>query len=188
MAEYKRINDPNQIRVISSPLRTAIHQVVVNEGKASIREIAEQLGRKPTTLYRHVQALVDAELLLEVGTAPAGNRDAKVYAPSDYRLRFQFDLDDAPMVDAVKEYTGVKFRQATRELTRAIESGAARSDGADRNTLLRNRFGWLSPEQLARANALIDELEELFQENMHRRENTELISVTVAARPLRVDR
>jgi hypothetical protein len=46
----------------------------------SIRQIGDELGRKAASLYRHIEALVDAGLIHETGSQISGGRDATTYA------------------------------------------------------------------------------------------------------------
>ena len=60
--EVFKINDLEQIRLLSDPFKLSIVQAFA-EGERTTGDVAEALGQPVTKLYRHVDALHDAGLL-----------------------------------------------------------------------------------------------------------------------------
>jgi predicted ArsR family transcriptional regulator len=176
------IRNPNQVRVMSSPMRNAIHQVVNNQGKASIREIGEQLGREPASLYRHIDLLVEAGLLTEVGSRSTARRDAKLYSAE--RKFFAYDPGDQEMTDALCEFTKISMRRAASNVSRSLQSGEAktRGDNLKRDTYVGTIMGWLSPDDLAEINEHLNAIIDLYADKA-KKPGTELISITLAMSP-----
>lgn len=80
----------------------------MSQGEASIREIAEQMGRKPVSLYRHIDQLVEVGLLIEEGTKPTARRDAKIYSTNLEFVRYS-DRDEE-MTKALGEFAAHRSR------------------------------------------------------------------------------
>ena len=72
-------NKPAHWRALNSPVRNAILQLLISSGPTTVPVIAEQLGRKPKSLYRHVDILLKAGLLVQTGVQPTGRRAAAEY-------------------------------------------------------------------------------------------------------------
>lgn len=62
MKEVFKINDLEQVRLLSDPLKLELIQAFA-EGAKTTKDVAEELGHSVTRLYRHVDALHDAGLI-----------------------------------------------------------------------------------------------------------------------------
>lgn len=174
--------DPALLELCVSPVRDAIVQVVLNQGEASVATIAEQLGRKAASLYRHIESLVEAGLLQSIGEEAAGTRSAVVYAAHPSVGTIPYMPEDSEHTHVLARYAAARLRHAGKELGAAYLSGDAQSNGAERDTVLYDVFGWLDNAQRATLNEHLDAIYELFT-RADRREGTRLVSVTAALRP-----
>ncbi|MEM7754486.1 MAG: helix-turn-helix domain-containing protein [Planctomycetota bacterium] len=196
-----RVTSAAQFDALASPVRDQIVQVVVNQagsgdrgdsregvGGVSISEIAEQLGRRPGSLYRHIEALVEVGLLHEVGTQLSGGRDATLYAaPGDY-LELQTPGRGGPAMDALCRYLERMATHAGRECAAATRDRAKRravleDETPDDGTV--SMFGWLDEGQRDRLRTLMGEVAAVF-ERAERRPGTRLIAASVLVRPVRL--
>ena len=175
-------DQPSHWRGLNSPVRNAILQLLISSGPTTIPSIAEQLGRKPKSLYRHVEILLKAGLLVRTGTQPTSRRSAAEYGFPGSTVRVQHDSGNPEQVKAVGRYLSTELRHANREMIAALESGQARTRGPDRNLRMMHSVGWLDRKKLRRVLALTREIEQVF-ETSPRRKGTELLAVTVAIRP-----
>jgi predicted transcriptional regulator len=181
--ESSIIRDPDQVRALSSPIRNAIHQVIINQGETSIREIGEQLGREPASLYRHVDLLIGTGLIKEVGSRTTTRRDAKLYA-SDLEY-IAYMPEDAEMIDAVSHFAKTVTRRAGTGVANSLQSKNARTKSWDskRDTYVGTEFGWLHPEDLKQVNQHLNAIIDLFHRKA-REPDAELVSITMAMSPL----
>lgn len=177
------IRDPEQLLAISSPVRNAIQAVVLNQGEASVREIAYQLGMKPASLYRHIDALLGAGVIEEVGTVPTERREAKLYAS---RLAyFEFQPDNPAMLAALERMVRLGMKASAERFTAAAESGRAVPRGDQRDLYYLNHFAWMDEGQISRLNEHLRAITEIVQD-AKRREGTRPVVVTLGLSPMEV--
>lgn len=181
-----------QFQALASPVRDQIVQVVVNqapwvEGRddvqgVSIREIAAQLGRKPASLYRHVDALVRVGLIYEVAIHVSGGRDARAYAALGDHVRLVTPERQGPAMEALCAYLERTAAHAGRESAAATRA-RARGGPAENGSM--SMFGWLDEAQRRRLHALMEEAAEVFS-TAHRRPGTRLIAASLFIRPVQL--
>ncbi|HDS1675450.1 TPA: helix-turn-helix transcriptional regulator [Stenotrophomonas maltophilia] len=150
---------PAQLAAMASPARMAILQRLDAEGPASIRELAERLGRPATALYHHLAHLQKHGLVRITEHRDTGRRPEAVYAAASSQLSSR---------DAVRTPSGRRslVRVATRVVAATLRAfasaatqAAARFEGPQRNCAVRHLSFRADDEQLARINALIEALE-----------------------------
>ncbi|HID8535475.1 TPA: ArsR/SmtB family transcription factor [Stenotrophomonas maltophilia] len=150
---------PTQLAAIASPARMAILQRLDAEGPASIRELAERLGRPATALYHHLAHLQKHGLVRIIEHRDTGRRPEAVFAAASAQLSSR---------DAVRTPSGRRslVRVATRVVAATLRAfasaathAATRFEGPQRNCAVRHLSFRADDERLARINALIEELE-----------------------------
>lgn len=174
------IDCPLQIRALCSPMRHEIHQVVLSQGRASIREIAEQMGRKPVSLYRHIDQLVEVGLLIEEGTVETSRRDAKVYSTNLEFMRYRPRRPE--MLDALSEFAHASMKDTGKKVTRSIQSGKAVLPVPLRDTFIGSPAGWLDDEELGELNEHIDSIIELLA-NKPKKPDSKRVVITMGLYP-----
>lgn len=190
-----RIEKAEQFRAMASPVRDQIMNVVANLGTwepdgvaegVSIRQIAEQLGRKPASLYRHIEALVEAGLINETGSQASGGRDATTYAAGGAHIVLVAPSGPGPAMDAMCDYIRSIATSAGREMTAAAIDQASQASAIGPHdvggAVIR---GWLDEEQRAKLRRLQKELNAVFAESK-RRPGTRLMAATLLFRPARL--
>ncbi len=174
------IDCPIQIRALCSPMRHEIHQVVLSQGEASIREIAEQMGRKPASLYRHIDRLVEVGLLIESGTKSTARRDAKTYSTKLEFMRYR--PRNPEMTEALGEFARASLKDTGLKVTRSIVSGEAVLPVPLRDTFIGSPAGWLNDEEIGELNEHIDAIIELLGDKP-RKEDTKRIVISMGMYP-----
>jgi predicted ArsR family transcriptional regulator len=174
------IDCPDQIRALCSPMRHEIHQVVLSQGKASIREIAEQMGRKPASLYRHIDQLVQVGLLLEEGTKSTVRRDAKVYSTKLEFMRYRPRKPE--MVKALGEFARASLKDTGLKITKTFDSGEAIVVAPLRDTFVGSPAGWLDDDELSELNEHIDAINELLS-NKPRKPDSKRVVISMGLYP-----
>lgn len=191
-----RIETAEQFKAMSSPVRDQIMSVVgaLAAGKSdngtergvSIREIAEQLGRKPPSLYRHLDSLVRAGLIREVGAQTSGGRDATTYAIPGERIMLVPPDREGPELDAMCAYIASVAAHAGRETVQATVDRVTGEHAIGANdTGGATLRGWLDDDQRAALRRIAGELSALFI-NAKRRPGTRLVAATLLFRPSRL--
>ncbi len=153
-------------------------------GPSTIASIALRLARRPDSLYFHVRALQRAGIVMRSGFQGTGRERAAVYDLPARPTRMVYGQTPAqrerragPALDSI-------LRLARRDVRRALKADAVvTSHGPERELWVSRTRGWLSPSQLARANALLHQLSDLFREAPPR-EGTTPVALAFALTPL----
>lgn len=185
------VRTAEQFDAISSPIRDQVLQVIYIQAPAragaeprgvSVREIAHQLGRKPASLYRHIEELVRVGLVREVGTGASGGRDATLYAGLGEVVRLVPPDREGADLDAICRYTTRMAAHAGQET-----AAATRERRPDRHVDVAtlSMFGWLDAAQRLEVQELIIRMARVYA-RAHRRPGTRLIASTMLIRPVRL--
>ncbi|MBK7405929.1 MAG: helix-turn-helix domain-containing protein [Phycisphaerales bacterium] len=194
-----------QFDAIASPVRDQILQVVVNQAPwspeqpdrpgVSIREIGSQLGRKPGSLYRHIEALVEAGLIRETGAQPSGGRDAMTYTATGEVVHLVTPERNGAAMEALCRYiertaaqAGKEAAAATRDRVLAVASSTppgARGEPPRYENAMLSMFGWLDDEQRQQLRECMWQIAEIFG-HAQRRPGTKLIASSLFIRPVRL--
>ena len=171
------ISHPDQLALLHSGLRQEIVDVVCVSGPCSIAELGAYLGRAPNTLYYHVRMLVEAGLLLEAGTRGEGRSEEQTYATPSRHMQLDTRERD-PEKDAhfVKIAAGA-MRAAARDLKATLERGEPLGKGQGKHTGYTRTKGWLTKDDVARVNRLLDEITSIYLHG-ERRPGARLASFT----------
>lgn len=166
MKEITNLNDPNLVRAVAHPLRARILDIL-QERRASPRELADELGAPLGTVSYHVRTLAGLELIKLVKKTPRrGAIEHHYEAVSVARVS---DEDWATMPAIVKD---AMVASALQEVGRSVNDAASRG-GFDRpnaqltrTPLTLDERGW---DQLADAMAkLIARAEQIQDESSER--------------------
>ncbi|MFT5422335.1 MAG: putative ArsR family transcriptional regulator [Phycisphaerales bacterium] len=172
-----------QLRVLASPVRIAIHLMLINQGEASVKEIGEQLGRSVPTLYRHLDELEQVGLIRASGTRGTRTRHAKLYsAVNGRRFKLLQGLDTDELVGTFADVVKTQTRQAAREISSAMQRGDAATTGKRRSTHFTTQMGWLTNTQLEELNTHLAAIDRLFDDAQRGPGRTH-IATTVVVRP-----
>lgn len=127
--------------------------------------------------------LVDVGLLLEAGERGEGRRRETLYRTPGSPVLVQYDPDDPRKVELTSRYARNMLSRSRRLLERALESGAARTSGAARDTYVAEMTAWLSDKDLAAVNRLITQLHRRLRP-APRRKGTKLCRFALALTPV----
>jgi len=129
---------PQQRDALATPLRLEIFSHFASAEPLSARELAERMGRSPSSLYYHLHQLLKVGLLREAGERPRGTRTETLYQRAASALRLEPD-GSAATREAILRTMTAAFRMAERDLEAALDSettlpetpaSATRTDGA----------------------------------------------------------
>lgn len=182
MRETLKIKSLEQIKLLSDPLKLQLIQAFAEEGKTT-KQVAAELGESVTKLYRHVDALFDAELI-EI----AGEKQKRGTIERTFRaVARRFEADPALFADKDdEEATGVArdiLRSAESEILTALADDGSRD--AQEAIFLRLRCK-ASPEKIAELREALKDWLELAQNHKEPDdENAEEIGALIAFYPIK---
>lgn len=160
------IMDPAQLAVLTSPRRHDITDRLAASGPMSIRELAGQIGAKPSALYHHIKKMLDVGLVVEAGTRVVRRKREQLYTTPAPRMRVARALAETKNQELMGEIVASLTRQMARDFDAGVSSGKGKAEGEDRNLGFFRIVGRPSPAQLARVNACLLEIGEiLWQSN-----------------------
>lgn len=114
-----------QLTCLASPTRNQVFMSLRKLGRASARELAEDLGRDPELLHYHLKSLLKAGLIRESGRRPTARKPEAVYESTATRYRLP-DLDKQPELASI---TRKAVAAGMRESLRKYLSAAERAEG-----------------------------------------------------------
>lgn len=152
------IHKPSQVRALSSPVRQSIVNAIKRLGRASIRELAAELGRAPSSLYYHMKKLEQAKLIHEVEVRETARRPEVVYALVAGRILLKAHTGS----DALKRELDRLVRSHLRSMERALLKHlvGAQVDPGERAPLAQFRSQWVRIGEADR-QGMQERLEEL---------------------------
>lgn len=146
---------PAHIRALIAPTRQEIVDALESAGPSSIARLADLLGRRPDGLYHHIRHLERVGLVKEVERQQEGRHVFAVYDLVTRPMRLDYD-GTSSKADLVKVVSAAQ-RLSLREFQDAIVAGESIGVGPARRVWGARARGWLTPDQLARVNALLAE-------------------------------
>jgi DNA-binding transcriptional ArsR family regulator len=156
------VRQSKQIRALESPMRQEIVDALSVLGPASIVDLAEHLGRAADSLYFHVKKLVNVKLVQEVEKRRQGRHVWAIYALPSRSVRLVYDSSPNR---SVRNVVAGALRLSLRELGHALAEGGHRLSGPQRNVWGARIKGWLSPEDCAEMNRLLERLVQVMNRN-----------------------
>lgn len=182
--EYHVITDPETMRVLAAPARLEILDAACVLGVCSAGEIAQMTGRTRTSLYPHLGQLLDAGLLLDAGTRPAGKRHEQLYRPVARQINIRHNSADPENVAFHAAYGKTICRQLARVHERATRHPDIVPRGVFRDTHCGAQTAWVDQETLAEINRHINRIWELCRRS-EPGERKRLVQIGVVVAPVR---
>lgn len=155
------ITDPDQLAALTSPRRHDIGDRLAASGPMSIRELAGQIGAKPSALYHHIKKMLDVGLVVEAGTRVVRRKREQLYATPAPRMRVARALAEGKHPELMSEIVASLTRQMARDFSAGVTADKRSAEGEDRNLGFFRIVGRPSPAQLARINACLLEIAEI---------------------------
>ncbi len=181
--EYRIIDDPALIEVLAAPVRQEIVDTLAAlGGQVSAAELALQLGRHVDGLYYHLKVLCRAGLVAE---SAEGEDEARRYALPGHAtraLRLAYRPASEPGKQALRKFTRGLLKVAQQDFDDALEMPDVVTEGSARQLWAARNKAWLSPEEVAEANALLQRLCALMSQP-RTPERTQMLSCTFVLAP-----
>jgi DNA-binding transcriptional ArsR family regulator len=158
------IRSAAQIRALASPVRQEILDAIEAAGPSTVADLAAALARRPDALYFHAKALEKSGLLRRAGIRGEGRTRAAVFDVPARPMRIDYTTPRGraarlgPVLDAL-------LRLARRDTRRALNSPDAVAQGPARDLWVARFRGRVTPAELARINALLEECSTILRES-----------------------
>jgi DNA-binding transcriptional ArsR family regulator len=150
--------DPEQIQALASPRRMELIDRLAADGPLSAAELAARCRTKTTAIYHHLKRLLAVGLIDE--RTDADTRGA-VYATKAPRMRLRKALEDPANAEVLRDVVAATLRQAERDFARGYDHPASSPDGPARTLGFFRLVSAPNEADLARLNAMIEEIAEL---------------------------
>jgi DNA-binding transcriptional ArsR family regulator len=152
------IQGATQMRALSAPLRIRIFEALARAGAPlSAGDVARAIDRPAAALYRHLEILRRAGLILAAGYRGSGRKREKLYEAAARAL--QSATPETPVQRRAFSRMGeAHARYALRCFSRAARLGTAQLKKPARDTSVRHLLLRLSPRQLVAFNRELDAL------------------------------
>jgi predicted transcriptional regulator len=173
---YFIIEDTQTMQSLANPVRWEILDTVGVLGECSAADIANYTARARTSLYPHIQDLVDSGLIYETGTRLMGKRYEQLYRPKAVMIGTRFNQENQDNLDYHTAYANALARLLARKHNRAATEPGVNPRTDQRNHHCGGHSVWVDKEQLAQLNKMIDDIW-TFCESSHPGPNKQLMHV-----------
>ena len=182
---FRAIDHPALIDVLASPVRQEIVDTLAAlGGEASAAELAEQLGRHMDGLYYHLKILCKTELVVAVDSGAEAGRRYRLGGDGQ-PLRLAYSTGDASRAQALRSFVHGLLQVAEHDFGDALTTEDVVTQGAGRELWAARNKAWLSENELAEVNELLERLCTLMS-RPHTPERNHLLSCTFVLAPHRV--
>ena len=155
------ITRKDQIECLVSAVRTDIVDHLASTGPLSIKELAHQIGMKPSALYHHFELLLEVDLIQEAGARVANRKSEKLYATPSRRMRMIKALGDPNNADEMRKMVSALARRAERDFSNGLEHEKSKTTGPARNLGYYRIANRPDKQTLREVNQKFDEIAEL---------------------------
>jgi DNA-binding transcriptional ArsR family regulator len=176
------IYDPEKMWVLASPIRVEVLNAICALDECSVTEVAAFTGRSRTSLYPHIDQLVEAGLIIEGDARLAGKRYEQLYRPIARTVATKHNSKDPENVAYHQAYGNAVGRLMARLHERATASPNAVVRGPLRDTNAGISTAWVDDGSLEEVNKLVERIWEICRDSRPE-EGKRLINIGVMMAP-----
>ena len=181
------ITDLAQFKVLTSPTRGEILDIVSLMGPLSIAEMAEYLGKPIDSFYYHVRKLVKVGLLVDKAKRKSKRQMEVVYDLPGRPMFLQYTPSQTDHVKNVIKSIAAMLRLAERNLRRAFSKDLIKVTGRHRNAEHVRVIGWHTNKEVQEIRAQIQKIIARFNASAKKRKPTSnLYAFTAILVPLEI--
>jgi predicted ArsR family transcriptional regulator len=179
--ETYKINDLEQMRLLTDPLKLQLLHAFAEDAKTT-KQVASELGESVTKLYRHVDALHDAGLLVISGEKQKRGTIERTFRAVAER----FEADQSLFADEMGEEASSAIRDMLRAGETEILNAIANADNESNQKAIVMRLRCkASPERIAELRDSLSEWCKSVQDNSeHSDEDAEEFGGLIAFYPI----
>lgn len=173
--------NPKAWSVIVAPVRLEIVESMRIIAPCSIAEIAESLDRPADTLYRHIEKLKRAGVVVDAGTRRAGRRVEQVYdlVADDFRIGFK-DITERAANKAYNETMQSIFKIASRTTRDSASACQLVGMGEERNVVGKIEHAWLTHAEFVALRDILMRAKQFMDDRKGRRDGRLYLAAFVA--------
>jgi len=173
--------NPKAWSVIVAPVRLEIVEAMRMVAPCSIAELAESLDRPADTLYRHIEKLKRAGVVVDAGTRRAGRRVEQVYdlVADDFRVGFK-DITERAANKAYNETMQSIFKIASRTTRDSASACQLVGMGEERNVVGKIEHAWLTHAEFVALREILMRAKQFMDDRKGRREGRLYLAAFVA--------
>jgi len=173
--------NPKAWSVIVAPVRLEIVESMRIIAPCSIAEIAESLDRPADTLYRHIEKLKRAGVVVDAGTRRAGRRVEQVYdlVADDFRVGFK-DITERAANKAYNETMQSIFKIASRTTRDSASACQLVGMGEERNVVGKIEHAWLTHAEFVALRDILMRAKQFMDDRKGRRDGRLYLAAFVA--------
>ena len=177
----RTIWEPAQLRVLASPLRQEILDLVARTGSAQVSELASLLGRPADSLYYHLRELERVGLVVSSRARSNGKRGEMLFRTAHREPTLRHDVSPRGNTPAVASIVASMLRLGIRDFRNAASSEGVCTQGPGRELWALRVTGWLDAKQIAGINKRIHGLKDAVGRP---RSRGKLYAITILLTPL----
>lgn len=164
------ISSPETWRLMVAPARLEILEGLRALSPCSLAELAELLDRPADALYRHIELLKQAGIVLDAGYRKSGRHIERLVdlTADDYQVGFD-DATGKSEQAALNETVANYARALTRAVQRSAEAGELRLERGSRNLTIDYQLTWLDEDGFAKVRDLVIQLRDLCEKGRRER-------------------
>lgn len=176
------IYDAQTMWVLASPIRVDVLNAVCALEECSVAEIAAFTGRSRTSLYPHIEQLLESGLIFEGEKRLAGKRYEQLYTPIARSIATKHNSKDPENVAYHQAYGNAVGRLMARLHERATAQPDAAVRGPTRDTHAGIFSAWVDDSELEEINTLLSRIWEICRES-HPGDGKRLVNVGIIMAP-----
>ncbi|MHA7814510.1 MAG: helix-turn-helix domain-containing protein [Phycisphaerales bacterium] len=176
------IYDAKTMWVLASPIRVEVLNAICSLEECSVAEVAEFTGRSRTSLYPHIEQLLEAGLIKEGEKRLAGKRYEQFYVPIARSVATKHNIKDPDNVAYHQAYGNAVGRLMARLHERATASPSSVVRGPNRDTHAGLYSAWVDEKELEEINELLSRLWDICKDS-HPGDEKRLINIGVMLAP-----
>lgn len=155
------ILDERQLECLTSAPRAEILDWLCSSGPQSVSDLAGSLNRKPSSLYHHIELMMQVGLVEEVGTRTVYRRTEKLYATPSRRMRLKRALADGNHDELMDRTVAAMTKQFAKDFSAGLGDGQARRTGPYRDLGFYRFVGRPSREGLKEINGHLEAIADI---------------------------
>jgi hypothetical protein len=148
------VTKTDAIRLLASPLRQAIVDLIVGRGALSVAELSELLGKPADRLYYHVKRLVAVGVLTEGEQQPTNGRPQTLFDVPARPVRLRYQPHSPTNRKAVQRVVDGMLRTARRDFSHGFVPGVE-VEGPRRELWAARAEANLTPSELEKLNRIL---------------------------------
>ena len=157
--DRRSITNTEQVRLLCSPVRQEIVDTLnVLGGEADVATLAEQLGRPADGLYYHLRTLLAGGLIIQTMTEDGSERRYRLAGDGAGPFRLAYDLGPKGNALELRSFVHGLLHIAGRDFENSLTNTQVVVEGTGRELWASRNKGWLSENDLAEVNALLERL------------------------------